>query len=185
MNNLLSSDYQKIFPENLKKYKNLKVLAIEFEKNYKKYVISEIEKLAIYENLELQSNEVLSELAWQFQVENYSEFLTKEQKITLIKGSIHQWRTQGTKGAVAEGLSKIGYPVKIKEWFEYGGKPFTFKIEANFFIPNEDLIKQIREIVYKYKNSRSVLENIEANPISDLKFIKINSFSVCTIERTY
>ena len=84
MNNLLSSDYQKIFPENLKKYKNLKVLAIEFEKNYKKYVISEIEKLAIYENLELQSNEVLSELAWQFQVENYSEFLTKEQKITLI-----------------------------------------------------------------------------------------------------
>ncbi len=66
MNNLLSSDYQKIFPENLKKYKNLKVLAIEFEKNYKKYVISEIEKLAIYKNLELQSNEVLSELAWQF-----------------------------------------------------------------------------------------------------------------------
>ena len=185
MNNLLNSDYQKIFPENLKKYKNLRMLAIEFENVFKNNIVKNIEKLAIYKNLEIQSNEVLSELAWQFQVENYSEFLTKEQKIALIKGSILQWRTQGTKEAVANGLSKIGYPVKIKEWFEYDGKPFTFKIEANFFIPNEELIRQIKEIVYKYKNSRSILENIEANPISDLKFIKINSFNVCTIERTY
>lgn len=185
MNNLLNSDYQKFFPENLKKYKNLKTLAIEFENVFKNNVIKNIEKLAVYKNLEIQSNEVLSELAWQYQVENYSELLNKEQKIALIKGSIFQWRTQGTKEAVANGLSKIGYPVKIKEWFEYDGKPFTFKIEANFFIPNEELINQIKEIVYKYKNSRSILENIEANPISDLKFLKINSFNVYEIERTY
>lgn len=184
-NDLKNCNYQIIFPENLKKYKNLKTLALEFEKNFKEKIIPEIDKLALYKNLELQPNEILSEIAWSLKVENWRETLNRNQKIALIKGAIHQWEIRGTKEAVTISLGKIEYPVKVKEWFEYGGKPFTFKITANFFIPDETLTRSIKEIIEKYKNCRSILENIEVNPVSDLSEIKISGFNISEIEKFY
>ena len=130
MSNLLNTDYQKIFPENLKKYKNLRTLAIEFEKNIKE-VISEVPKLAIYKNLEQQSDEVLSELAYQYTIDNWKESLSKEVKINLIKNAYWAHAKKGTKVAVTENLKKLNYPLEVQEWYEYNGKPFTFKITTN------------------------------------------------------
>ena len=87
MSNLLDANYQQIFPENLKKYKNLKILAIEFEKSMKQGVISKLPKLALYKNLEQQSDEVLWELAYQYSIDNWEETLSREVKINLIKNA--------------------------------------------------------------------------------------------------
>lgn len=134
MNKLRNTEYQFFFPENLKKYKNLKVLSLQIESVFKSQIIPEIDKLAIFKNLDRQSDQVLSQLAWQFSIDNWKENLEREVKIKLIKEAYWAYSKKGTKKIIEENLKKLNYTIQLSEWFEFGGKPFTFKItttEAN------------------------------------------------------
>lgn len=185
MNSLFTADYQKIFPENLKKYKNLRTLAIEFEKNFKTGIVTEIEKLAIYKNLEIQSDEVLSELAWQYTIDNWQENLPREVKINLIKNAYWAHATKGTKTAVIDNLKKLNYPVTVHEWFEYNGNPFTFKLVANHVNSDPNWIDRLIEIVEKYKNCRSIVDTVDLELNRKTKEIKMGSFITHEIEKEF
>lgn len=176
MNNLFTADYQKIFPENLKKYKNLRTLAIEFENSFKENIVSNIDKLAIYKNLEMQSDEVLSELAWQYLIDNWQENLSHEVKINLIKNAYWAHATKGTKTAVIDNLKKLNYPVIVQEWFEYNGNPFTFKLVTNHVDSDPNWVDILIEIVEKYKNCRSVVDTVILELNRKIKEIKMGSF---------
>lgn len=185
MSNLITTDYQKIFPENLKKYKNLKVLAIEFEKNFKKNIVTKIEELAIYKNLNKQSNEVLSELAYQYSIDNWQESLSHQVKINLIKNAYWAHAKKGTKIAVVENLKKLNYPVTVQEWFEYGGKPFTFKLIANHLNSNYEWIDNLIEIVDKYKNCRSIVDTVDLEIDRNIATYKLGNFVTLEIEKEF
>lgn len=185
MSNLLDANYQRIFPENLKKYKNLKILAIEFEKSMKQGVISKLPKLALYKNLEQQSDEVLSELAYQYSIDNWEETLSREVKINLIKNAYWAHAKKGTKVAIMENLKKLNTPVKIKEWFEYNGAPFTFKISS--FYPKTEInwIDTLIEIIEKYKNSRSICTEYEMRLLDKNSKLKLGSFKVLDLKKEW
>lgn len=185
MSNLLDTDYQKIFPENLKKYKNLRTLAKEFELNFKENIISQLPKLAIYENLEQQSDEVLSELAYQYSIDNWKETLSREIKIKLIKNAYWAHAKKGTKVAIIENLKKLNYPVMVREWFEYNGKPFTFKLVANHVNSNPNWIDELIEIIEKYKNCRSIVDTVDLEINRETKEIKMGSFVSCEIQKEF
>ncbi len=185
MSNLLDANYQQIFPENLKKYKNLKILAIEFEKSMKQGVISKLPKLALYKNLEQQSDEVLSELAYQYSIDNWEETLSREVKINLIKNAYWAHAKKGTKVAIMENLKKLNTPVEIKEWFEYNGAPFTFKISS--FYPKTEInwIETLIEIIEKYKNSRSICTEYEMRLLDKNSKLKLGSFKVLDLKKEW
>lgn len=185
MSNLLDANYQQIFPENLKKYKNLKMLAIEFEKSMKQGVISKLPKLALYKNLERQSDEVLSELAYQYSIDNWEETLSREVKINLIKNAYWAHVKKGTKVAIMENLKKLNTPVEIKEWFEYNGAPFTFKISS--FYPKIEInwIETLIEIIEKYKNSRSICTEYEMRLLDKNSKLKLGSFKVLDLKKEW
>lgn len=185
MSNLLDANYQQIFPENLKKYKNLKILAIEFEKSMKQGVISKLPKLALYKNLEQQSDEVLSELAYQYSIDNWEETLSREVKINLIKNAYWAHAKKGTKVAIMENLKKFNTPVEIKEWFEYNGAPFTFKISS--FYPKTEInwIDALIEIIEKYKNSRSICTEYEMRLLDKNSKLKLGSFKVLDLKKEW
>lgn len=185
MSNLLDANYQQIFPENLKKYKNLKILAIEFEKSMKQGVISKLPKLALYKNLEQQSDEVLSELAYQYSIDNWEETLSREVKINLIKNAYWAHAKKGTKVAIMENLKKLNTPVEIKEWFEYNGAPFTFKISS--FYPKIEInwIETLIEIIEKYKNSRSICTEYEMRLLDKNSKLKLGSFKVLDLKKEW
>ena len=185
MSNLLEANYQQIFPENLKKYKNLKILAIEFEKSMKQGVISKLPKLALYKNLEQQSDEVLSELAYQYSIDNWEETLSREVKINLIKNAYWAHAKKGTKVAIMENLKKFNTPVEIKEWFEYNGAPFTFKISS--FYPKTEInwIDALIEIIEKYKNSRSICTEYEMRLLDKNSKLKLGSFKVLDLKKEW
>mgnify|MGYP005883864475 FL=1 len=185
MSNLLDANYQQIFPENLKKYKNLKILAIEFEKSMKQGVISKLPKLALYKNLEQQSDEVLSELAYQYSIDNWEETLSREVKINLIKNAYWAHAKKGTKVAIMENLKKLNTSVEIKEWFEYNGAPFTFKISS--FYPKTEInwIDTLIEIIEKYKNSRSICTEYEMRLLDKNSKLKLGSFKVLDLKKEW
>ena len=182
MSNLLDTNYQQIFPENLKKYKNLKILAIEFEKSMKQGVISKLPKLALYKNLEQQSDEVLSELAYQYSIDNWEETLSREVKINLIKNAYWAHAKKGTKVAIMENLKKLNTPVEIKEWFEYNGAPFTFKISSLSSKIELDWLDTLIDIIEKYKNSRSICIGYEMRLQEKNSKLKLGSFKVIELE---
>lgn len=182
---LFTADYQKIFPENLKKYKNLRAIAVEFEKSFKGNIVTEIDKLAIYKNLESQSDKVLSELARQYSIDNWQENLPREVKINLIKNAYWGHAKKGTKIAVMENLKKLDTPIEIKEWFEYGGDPFTFKISSFYPKTENDWIGNLIEIVEKYKNCRSICTEYEMKLLEKNSKLKMGSFKVLNFDKEY
>lgn len=179
---LKNTDYQLFFPENLQKYKNLKSLSLELEKQLKKEVVSEVSKLAIFKNLELQSNEVLSELAYQYMIDNWQESLDRNIKIKLIKNAYWSHSKKGTKKIIEDNLMKLGYPLELYEWFEYDGAPFTFKIITSYINSEPNWINNIIEIIEKYKNCRSVLEYIEIEQNKPAMKMKVGHWQIKEIE---
>lgn len=179
---LKNTDYQLFFPENLQKYKNLKSLSLELEKQLKKEVVSEVSKLAIFKNLELQSNEVLSELAYQYMIDNWQESLDRNIKIKLIKNAYWSHSKKGTKKIIEDNLMKLGYPLELYEWFEYGGASFTFKIITSYINSEPNWINNIIEIIEKYKNCRSVLEYIEIEQNKPAMKMKVGHWQIKEIE---
>lgn len=179
---LKNTDYQLFFPENLQKYKNLKSLSLELEKQLKKEVVSEVSKLAIFKNLELQSNEVLSELAYQYMIDNWQESLDRNIKIKLIKNAYWSHSKKGTKKIIEDNLMKLGYPLELYEWFEYGGAPFIFKIITSYINSEPNWINNIIEIIEKYKNCRSVLEYIEIEQNKPAMKMKVGHWQIKEIE---
>lgn len=167
--NLKNTDYQLFFPENLQKYKNLKYLSLELEKQLKKEVISELSKLAIFKNLDLQPDEVLSELACQYMIDNWQENLDREIKIKLIKNAYWSHSKKGTKKAVEDCLKVLGYPINLQEWFEYNENPYTYKVTIFGESFQKTWITELIETIEKYKNCRSVLE------LATIEFNQMNS----------
>ncbi len=185
MNKLRNTEYQFFFPENLKKYKNLKVLSLQIESVFKSQIIPEIDKLAIFKNLDRQSDQVLSQLAWQFSIDNWKENLEREVKIKLIKEAYWAYSKKGTKKIIEENLKKLNYTIQLSEWFEFGGKPFTFKITTTEANTSVYWLENLLEIINKYKNCRSILESVYLDREREKVKYRIGNFVTSEIEREY
>ena len=158
MNKLEQASYISIFPENLKKYKNLTAFSKNIEKTFKTYIVSKIQNLALFYNLEIQEDKVLDEIAWFFNIDKYRTDLDREIKIKLIKSAYWVHSKKGTKTAVISQLKNLNYEIKIEEWFEYGGRPFTFRLITGNESKDKNWLKNVLSLIEEYKNVRSILE---------------------------
>ena len=158
MNKLEQASYILIFPENLKKYKNLTAFSKNIEKTFKTYIVSKIQNLALFYNLETQEDKVLDEIAWFFNIDKYRTDLDREIKIKLIKSAYWVHSKKGTKTAVISQLKNLNYEIKIEEWFEYGGRPFTFRLITGNESKDKNWLKNVLSLIEEYKNVRSILE---------------------------
>lgn len=98
-------------------------------------------------------------------------------KRALVKEAIVWHTIAGTASAIRRYFSTISQDTDIQEWFEYGGKPYHFRIVAT--IPEEqeikeNLLKNIVEQIKQLKNARSILDEAliikEHNCNTDLIF---------------
>ncbi|WP_270547710.1 phage tail protein [Clostridium butyricum] len=72
--------------------------------------------------------------------------LSLDQKRELVKKSIYLHMIKGTSKAVEEACTTVFGKTKLKEWFEYGGKPYFFGLDV--------------DITEVYKNKRSWIDYI-------------------------
>ena len=105
----------------------------------------------------------LDELAWEFRIDWWDPDYTLEQKRRTVKDSWYVYRYLGTKASVERAISAIYPDTAVQEWFEYGGKPFYFKllIDVSFESVTPEKHARVMERVGFYKNLRSVLEGVE------------------------
>ena len=155
-----------IFPENLKKYNNLRKISESFSLVLRDEVDCKIEQLKIYQNIEKQTDSILDELAWHWNVDFYSPELEKTKKIELIKNSYYHHSRKGTSGVLESALKTVIEAMEVKEWYTYEGNPYMFKLIVSGEMITEEKIKKVYELVNNYKNMRSTLEGFEIIKIS-------------------
>lgn len=107
----------------------------------------------------------LPHLAEQYHItgnEGWLQVLSETEKRNLIKSAIKMHRYKGTKYALEEIFKTLNIVGNVDEWFNYGGKPYHFKVILQIFNRsiNEETENRLRALIDEYKNERSWLEEI-------------------------
>jgi P2-related tail formation protein len=92
------------------------------------------------------------------------------QKRAVIRQSIQVHKQKGTLGALRRALAAFTYArVDIREWFQHGGDPFTFRAVIEFIAGGASVknCQDIYETIMRTKNLRSWLEAISAKLETD------------------
>ena len=133
-----------------------KVLQKYLDENYEY-----IKRLNILANIDNITNEdLIDHLAYQFHVDFYGQYTGIEKKKQLVKSSIYHHRKKGTKWATEDLLSKVFDSSYIKEWFQYDGDPYFFKIYTRDILGSEEKYKDVIKALNTVKNTRSWLEKL-------------------------
>jgi Phage tail protein (Tail_P2_I) len=86
--------------------------------------------------------------------------MTVEQKRALIDRALLVHQLKGTPAAIEEVAAIFFKNAKVREWFEYGGNPYFFKIETDETFKNESEIARLFRLIEVTKNKRSRLEGV-------------------------
>ncbi len=152
---------KEIIPPNLLTDENIKALIESIEPQFEK-VKQQIVNVLIYPRIDELNEEVLDLLAYQFHIEGYELATTIEEKRNLIKKAIELHRFKGTKYAVEKACEALNITPIVKEWFEYGGQPYRFKVELG--VENREITTNLKDkltkLINEYKNERSWLEEL-------------------------
>ncbi|EAI3071986.1 phage tail protein I [Campylobacter coli] len=102
--------------------------------------------------------------------------LEEKEARKLISKALLLDRYNGTTWAIKEALRAVFPTAVVKEWFNYGGKPYFFKVKVSTTNVSFDerTLNTLERLIYDFKNVRSVLEAIEIEIKS-----KNDSFNAC------
>ena len=99
--------------------------------------------------------------------------LNENEARELIKNAFEIHYYSGTFYSLNKALSALYADAKVKEWFDYAGLPYHFKLELDASKNGVSLqtLKRSDEIINTYKNVRSVYDgaSIKATAIVNLK----------------
>lgn len=128
---------------------------------------SENQRLTIYAAIDQLEEPLLDLLAQTFKVDWWDPEYSVEEKRRTLKGSWKVHKKLGSKAAVETAISAIYPETKVREWFEYGGQPYHFKLQIDSTFERIDPAKHQRvlERAAFYKNLRSHLDSIEYTAI--------------------
>lgn len=124
---------------------------------------AEIGLLSIYPRIDELPEDLLDILARDFKVDWWDPDYTLEEKRRIFKDSWYVHKHMGTKAAVERAISAIYPETKVQEWFEYGGKPYHFKLNINITGTkwSEEKPRRVLERANFYKSLRSHLDELE------------------------
>jgi len=123
---------------------------------------SEIKAFETLANPELCDEKYLPFLAYAFKVDFWDESLSVDDKRALIKQSLALHRYKGTIWAIEQVFEALNIKAVVKEWFNYGGEPYHFKIDLS--LEDKEITParadELTKYVGIYKNVRSVLDEL-------------------------
>ena len=124
-------------------------------------VVDRMSRLLIYSRIEELDESVVDDLAWQFHVDFYDTGLNLTQKRALVKSAIKDHKYKGTPWALAQAVRPVISDGKIKEWQEYGGEPYRFKVTTEQGLNSAAHLRNLLRSIANSKNARSWLDGIE------------------------
>ncbi len=125
--------------------------------------LEEIERLKLYPRINELPVVLLDILAYDFKVDWWDRNYTLDEKRRTLADSWRVHKTLGTKAAVETAIRAIYPKAEVQEWFEYGGKPYYFRLLIDMTDEDPDPARRDRALqrVNFYKNLRSHVDSIE------------------------
>lgn len=117
-------------------------------------------RIYVYCSIETAPEEIIDLLAKELRTQYYRDSMDIEVKRVLVRSTLIWYMTAGTPAAVEELVSVVFGEGEVKEWFDYGGDPYYFKIRTNAAL-TPDIDAYFSDMIRRVKNTRSHLEAIE------------------------
>ena len=160
-------DLQEFLPAWMRTDENAKALAYAVERQLER-LISQFDALVIYAAIDAQSDAILDELGWQFNVPEYSSGLPIETKRKLIQTAVLTHKQRGTVAAVERIVSDIFGDGWVEEWFEYDGDAYHFRVHTSNVSAGDQEAAYFESIVASSQNVRSYLEAVIIESVMEM-----------------
>ncbi|OPA76732.1 phage tail protein I [Paenibacillus selenitireducens] len=134
-------------------------------------ITDEINKLPRYSRMDELTTEEVDEMAWELHIDFYDPKLPLQQCRELVKNAIPWHRRKGTPSAVEELISTVFGGGKVEEWYEYGGKPYYFRVLTDDPEATAAKAQEFIRAIDTVKNLRSRLEKVIITQTTDLPTI--------------
>ncbi|ARK26013.1 phage tail protein I [Sporosarcina sp. P37] len=157
----------KLLPYSLRQDPVLVAMA-EAAENQLKMAYREAEAIFNLVDIDQVPEQLLDLLAYEKHVDLYDSKWPNQIKKSVIKTSISHHRKKGTPSAVDTSVKKIFGDGIVDEWFNYGGKPYHFRVITEQSLAADINIKNLTSIIHESKNTRSWLEDITVRRKMDL-----------------
>ncbi len=161
--------------------KDEKIIAASYAMNQTaKMILSMIDKTSVYALINVLPEGLIDLLALEFRAQYYDVKAPLEEKRGAVQNALMWYKKAGTTSVVIELCEFIYGKSKVLEWFDYNGRPYTFKLEMmeeNRLIDTTG-INQFILAVKKVKNTRSLLEAIIFHRKAELE-IHSGAATVC------
>lgn len=149
-----------MLPSHLKQKPEIQALGFALNISVKK-VLNLCKRISVYSGIDELDGEILDVLASELKAQFYNTNFALDIKRGLIKNTLKWYMKVGTSKAVEELVKVVFGQGKIAEWYEYGGKPFRFKVITNAPLDATN-IEKFNEMIRGVKNVRSILEAVES-----------------------
>ncbi len=119
-----------------------------------------VDRTSVYSMVDTLPEKIVDLLAIEFRAQYYEKDMPLEEKRGGVKNALLWYRKAGTVSAVL-GLCELLYGKSmVTEWFRYGGRPYTFRVEILEEGRPVDAtdIDNFARAVGKVKNTRSLME---------------------------
>ncbi len=165
---LYDIEYLKLLPVFMRDDGGVKGLAKGIDLVVKK-LDGSIKSLSTWDSIEKLREEELDELAWELNIFWYNKNAPLEMKRTFIRDADLVHSKLGTRWAVEKIITEYFGSGQVREWFEYNGEPFHFKvISANPAVSNERLLEFL-VLLEKVKRQSAVLDAVLITLTGEMK----------------
>lgn len=118
---------------------------------------------AIYTRIEELPERLIDILAEDFGMKWYLADSSGEAKRAQLASCFFVHRHIGTKGAIIRALRDVFCDTEVSEWFEYGGKPYHFRVTFDTSDGRSPDYAEAERLVGMFGNERSVCDFEVAN----------------------
>lgn len=166
MTRFSDSEISRILPDYLKDSPEVEGISYAISRQMKRYV-EHSKNIGVYAMLDSIPENMLDMLAVELDAPYYRQDMETDIKRSLIKGTLGWYARAGTPAAVGELVAAVFGEGEVKEWFEYGDKPYFFKVITNAFL-TPDTFEKFSRMLEKVKNTRSHIRGIEIKRHTDM-----------------
>ena len=152
------SEIAQILPDVLRS-PEVKAVSYAINKALKQLLLC-AEKASVYAAIDKLENEELDLLSLELAAQYYDNNLRISVKREIIKNAIKWHFSTGTKASVQGLIETVFGAGSVREWWEYEGKPYLFRVRADVLL-KESEIDSFTRIIQHVKNTRSHLEALE------------------------
>ncbi len=149
----------KLAPDSLSSDEEVKRILTVIDIAINKRLVAKINETNLDRIDELEEWKI-DHLAVENHIDFYDNKLTLAEKRELVKYSIINHMQKGTAYAVEKVCGIIFGSAEVKEWYEYKGNPYYFKVSTAGDLKDTEDYNRVLQVINAYKNTRSWLDGL-------------------------